>query len=577
MRLCVDCPANGEDIAIRTRGDIPGDGTLLDIFGREAIAAPISIRGWTFVVIPIGHAGPLGFINELTAPIVVTWSRDALEAIPDFKHKAYSIARVAPYLIVTPGKAIWEISHEYERPARAVTPAQLPLFTLPQSRAGARAECAIYRGITYIDNRGAAILNDILPNATKTQRWLAGKAISWTNIVSEHIDNTKVKDAAASLSVVAAKLAHSGGGGKSISEREALLERRDTLLTALESYDKEINSIEVAPTRASSAELSIALGSAVVTKPQLPAPAPLTMDVAAARTRLGELAAILAKPVAVVPPIMPTPRLIDLAQFDPASHAAVVKYNEGIAAEIARGEARATDAKAARAENARRIMLEAEAAKLKSGLNNLELAAQWATYRAWKRTSGATAAEYEAAVAAETARARRAELISARVVYLNELLGVEREIGANKAALSSEEYRDLYSQYFVALEAHKDAAKEYKENPLFVSDGPPDDDRARKAIALAKITKVEYVVLKIAPSAATLRELAAAVPVVFIVNYIGADWFLPTRDSPAGVYLGRLVPLPAPIPTTCACGKTYKNQRKHMESAAHKKWALGAV
>jgi hypothetical protein len=46
--------------------------------------------------------------------------------------------------------------------------------------------------------------------------------------------------------------------------------------------------------------------------------------------------------------------------------------------------------------------------------------------------------------------------------------------------------------------------------------------------------------------------------------------FLPTRDSPAGVYLGRLVPLPLAAPVVCACGKTYKNYRVHIESAAHK-------
>ena len=70
-------------------------------------------------------------------------------------------------------------------------------------------------------------------------------------------------------------------------------------------------------------------------------------------------------------------------------------------------------------------------------------------------------------------------------------------------------------------------------------------------------------------------RLAAAIPYVFVVNYRAANWFLPTRE---GGYLGQLEPPPAiTVPVKCACGKTYRNARTHMESAAHKKWALGVA
>jgi hypothetical protein len=270
--------------------------------------------------------------------------------------------------------------------------------------------------------------------------------------------------------------------------------------------------------------------------------------------------------------VVAVPRLIDVSAFDPAARAAAERYNETLRAEIARGDARAAEAKAARLANAARIELEAEAAKLKIKLASLDLAAQWERYREWKRTAGATAAEYEAAVAAEQAHARLEELTRVRKEHLVELLAVEREIGSNRSRVSPEEYRALYSQYYTAREEHKAALDEYRTRGCFkTGEARPEDDRAAKVLALAKLVTIRAVVFKAPPR--QLRELTAVIPHIFIVGYRAADWFLPTRDSPAGVYLGRLVPLPLAAPVVCACGKTYKNYRVHIESAAHKKWS----
>jgi len=573
MKLSVDCP--GGDIVIRTRTEISCTGHLLDIFSHDPIVAPVTIAGWTFVVIPVGYTKPLDFINELVAPIVVTWSRDAIESIPDFKGGFYSITRIVPYLIIIPGEAMWEISQEYDRPPRALMRTREDITTFTITRAGGQSEFDVARGVNYIDARGLSILHDVLPKETKTQRWLASKSIAWASVVAEHVDTTQVKETAHNLQNILEKLSRAGGGGKSVSQRDALLLQRDSLITALESYDIEINSIEVTTTRASAADLAQALGGITVSKPTAPPPAPFNMDVSAARARLEEIAAVLSQPGPIIPPTIMIPRPIDLTKFDPAAKEAAEKYNAGLAAEIARGEARAADAKIARVEHARRIGLEAEAAKIKAGLASVALAAQWQQYRTWKCTAGATAAEYEAAVVSERARARRSELITARATYLQELLAVEREIGANRAVISSAEYRDLHTQYFEASERHKAAVKEYRARPIFITDTNPADDRAKKAIALASITRVDHVVLKTAPSPTVLATLRAVVPYIFIVDYNAADWFLPTRESPVGTYLGRLVPIAAPT-ITCPCGKTYKNYRKHIESAAHKKYANNA-
>ncbi len=581
MRLCVDRPGeSADDIVICTRVEIAHERShLLDIFARNdtPIAAPINIGGWIFVVIPVGYTGQLGFISELTAPIVVTWSRDAIESIPDFTHTVYSIGRISPYLVITPGAAIWEISQDYARPPRQIAGGAPAPETLTTTRAP-HAEFQICRGITYVDARGADIMGSYLlanmtPAGTKTARWLAGKSIAWAGVIAEHIDTTRVTAAAQSLERLTEQLTRAGGGGKSILEREALLERRDILITALESYDAEIKTIRMPVVRASAAELSRGLSAAPVPKPASPPPAPFTMTPADATARINEIATLLAAPAPIISPAVTIPRLIDLAAFDPAARAAAERYNETLRAEIARGEARAADAKLARAEHAKRIALEAESARLRAGLASLACAEQWRRYREWKATAGATAAEYEAAVAAERAAARLDELIATRATHLTELLEIEREIGANTSRVSSEEYRAIYSQYFAALEEHKAATREYRARGFFKTDtATPEDDRAAKAIALAGLTQVNMVILKSPPR--QLRELAAAIPYVFIVGYYAADWFLPTRDSPAGAYLGRLIPLPAPTLIACACGKTYKNHRKHIESAAHKKWAL---